>query len=586
MRLKRRVGFTLVEMLVVIGIIVILMAITLPTVQRAREAARRAECKSNLKNLAEAIEGFHAARGTMPPYFGIYPGNPDSHWPTNYLNDQTNVYGSWIVHILPYIDRENIYEQMRADVKSVGNNWGQNSFFRGYKEYDGPTVGHGTFGPSTQTLTEEYKEEKSATFTIHHDDKWGEEVTGYELAQTGAATRWLGHTGQSGGYVAVPQKEKVLEKAAWDEERTKTWVDKWTVVAAEGTESNTVTMDFGSSGKWKAYGDVEEIKSVGGLPNFSGFALKELMCASDPTGPLYGGLSPKYSQAIFPGFRQDLRPVYEFIQSNPWGTTNYIPNWNAFTDGTTYIKFKFKDDNGDLKEESSFQPPFNSAVSKASILDGTSNTIMLGEGYSVCDRVPRLAFYNGGYFDCFGINWQLEANTYMYQSAPPADGCVNYRAQSGHLHMNVAMCDGSVKSISNDISRADTTIKPGWDDDPEPYRVANPTELATGQIADYWFEPDPRSQRKDPLSSDNRPFIQKYGPPMFLHAGIKYSYDKVYNIWDLDTNGDMLVNDEDTPPPDVTIDQDSTPVFTAKTWDFLMLPRDGATLDDVEDFYF
>lgn len=580
MRQKRRVGFTLVEMLVVIGIIVILMAITLPTVQRAREAARRAECKSNLKNLAEAIEGFESARGTMPPYFGIYPGSPGDYWPTNFQNDQTAVYGSWLVHILPYIDRENIYEQMRADVKNRGNNWGQNAFFRGYTTYEGPQVGFGTAGGGGDGSETQHSETKTSDVTIHHGAKFDEVTTGYKVQQSGFASPWLGHTGESGDFVMVPQKEKIKTDDAWDERKSKTWTVNWTEVSSEAGKSNLEWIDFGSGGKWVNVGDTVVIDEVGGLPNFSGFALKELMCASDPTGPLYGGMSPKYSQALFPGFRKDLQPVYEFIQADPWGTTNYIPNWNAFTDGTTFIKYQVRDKDNKIREEKGYKPPFNSPVSSADILDGTSNTIMLGEGYSVCDRVPRLAFYNAGFFDCFGLNWRFEANTYMYQSAPPADGCINYRSQTGHLHMNVAMCDGSVRSISNDITRADTSVKPAWNVDPEPYRIANPIENSNREIADYWFEKDPRS------SNDSRPLIQKYGPPMFLQAGVKYSYDKVYNPWDLDTNGDGIVNADDPPPPDETIDQDSKPVSSAKTWDFLMLPRDGATLDDVEDFYF
>src|SRR5947208_11629035 len=64
-RLPRR-AFTLVEMLVVIGIIAVLAALLLPAINMAREAARRAGCSNNLKQLALAIEQFDGAKGNYP----------------------------------------------------------------------------------------------------------------------------------------------------------------------------------------------------------------------------------------------------------------------------------------------------------------------------------------------------------------------------------------------------------------------------------------------------------------------------------------------------------------------------------------
>lgn len=98
MRSRRTRGFTLIELLVVIAIIAILIALLLPAVQQAREAARRTQCRNNLKQIGLAIHNYESTFSCFPP-----GGFEDSNAGTSGLG------ASGFVLILPYIDQTNSY---------------------------------------------------------------------------------------------------------------------------------------------------------------------------------------------------------------------------------------------------------------------------------------------------------------------------------------------------------------------------------------------------------------------------------------------------------------------------------------------
>lgn len=139
-----RRGFTLIELLVVIAIIAILIALLLPAVQQAREAARRTQCKNNLKQLALAAHNFHDTFNRMPagnfgppidvPFGGAGPKNLTFYDHQGY---------SSLAQLLPQIEQANLYESMeiwkgvdhRVDASTTADDYiVEGAFFS-----DGPT---------------------------------------------------------------------------------------------------------------------------------------------------------------------------------------------------------------------------------------------------------------------------------------------------------------------------------------------------------------------------------------------------------------------------------------------------------------
>jgi prepilin-type N-terminal cleavage/methylation domain-containing protein len=99
-----RRGYTLIELLVVIAIIAILIGLLVPAVQKVREAASRAQCSNNLKQLGLAAHQYHDVHQHLPPGAGYTP------------LAESGVWGHHFFHLLPYLEQGNLYERARGSV--------------------------------------------------------------------------------------------------------------------------------------------------------------------------------------------------------------------------------------------------------------------------------------------------------------------------------------------------------------------------------------------------------------------------------------------------------------------------------------
>lgn len=111
---KRMAAFTLIELLVVIAIIAILIALLLPAVQQAREAARRTQCRNNMKQLGLAIHNYHDVFGVFPACYDGTLGYPTTQNQAGGrpVSTDGSLGISWITAALPYLEQAPLYQQI------------------------------------------------------------------------------------------------------------------------------------------------------------------------------------------------------------------------------------------------------------------------------------------------------------------------------------------------------------------------------------------------------------------------------------------------------------------------------------------
>lgn len=136
MQTNRTLGFTLVELLVVIAIIGILVALLLPAVQAAREAARRSECTNNMKQIGLALHNHHDTHGHFPSGMLTQdPYLPGASTPTRQWNNHGVL---WLTFLLPYMEQQPLYDKVSSHL----NKFDRQQPFRWWTHPDGNLASH------------------------------------------------------------------------------------------------------------------------------------------------------------------------------------------------------------------------------------------------------------------------------------------------------------------------------------------------------------------------------------------------------------------------------------------------------------
>ena len=114
---QNRQGFTLIELLVVIAVIAVLISLLLPAVQQAREAARRTQCKNNLKQIGLALHNYEGSIRVFPPSCIINPNLDGTSYGVSYADNYRVSHPgfAWGVTLLPYLEQSNLYNSFNLN---------------------------------------------------------------------------------------------------------------------------------------------------------------------------------------------------------------------------------------------------------------------------------------------------------------------------------------------------------------------------------------------------------------------------------------------------------------------------------------
>ncbi len=239
-------GFTLIELLVVIAIIAILVALLLPAVQQAREAARRTQCKNNMKQIGLALHNYHDQFKLFPSSSMSPPGKGVWNYPGTSNFDPNIKLHSWASLILPAMDGANLYNSINYNVSALDPlNW--NAAAQVLPVYKCPSFSGSPFSPHKHYVTKV----GSTTFALRNYVAMGA-TTVLGLSSSAASNGVMAPLSRTSFSDIIDGSSSTILLAETKDENSAVWIDgtsasvaaRWFALVPPTYSGNTVAINY------------------------------------------------------------------------------------------------------------------------------------------------------------------------------------------------------------------------------------------------------------------------------------------------------------------------------------------------------